>query len=552
MLSGRRRDFFKAGTASAALAATIFSATLVHAQDAPVTLAQAEPAPKASSNPERPPSEVSTFVGSLIPGFQLNAAVSLAETYATNATGYSVGGSQDDFLTLAGLNLDMHEHSRRVSIDATYNGQVYYYARSGQQTQFTNDLQTVASVSAIPDYLTIMGRAFAQPVVVSNSGFATSNGIVDPNGFRNAYGFSAGPDFTLKLGDFAFSDTQATYGAAYFTNPMGVTNLNLIPGVPGPENITQRNLTETLKSGPDFNRLNWTVQGQFSEMDRSQGLFSDKSAVATLSYRITPEVALLGTGGYDKISNTLRLGKDVSGPIGMGGVQVVIGPDFNLVAEAGQKYNSLSLLGSLRWNITATSSLIGEATDSVSTPEGQLLDSLSNLTAALNGNVAPSNNIYANGTVASLAAFNAQALGSMSFTQNIARYQRLSLTYGLDFERDHTNVQVFGEKMTQLDRVFIGPPVTNSWGLQGYYAHNISRVTTATLGAGYIFYQELGGHAKTFNASGEVDYELGPRTRIYFRTDYYNRDSSPTLQSLSPVTGSLDDIRFTIGLSHRL
>jgi hypothetical protein len=236
----------------------------------------------------------------------------------------------------------------------------------------------------------------------------------------------------------------------------------------------------------------------------------------------------------------------------MGGFQVVFGPDFNFVAEAGQKYNSLSFLSTLRWNITATSSLTGEATDSISTPEGQLLDSLSNLTATLNGDLTSSNNIYGNGTAASLAAFNAQSLGSMSFTQTIARYQRFSLTYGLDFERDHANVQLFGDKITQLDMVFIGPPVTNSWGLQANYGHNISRLTTATLGAGYIYYQELGGHAKTFNVTGQVDYELGPRTRMYFRTDYYNRDSSQALQALSSVTGSLDDIRFTIGMSHQL
>ena len=552
MLSRRRRDILRAGTASATLAATILFTTLAQAQDAPITLAQAEPAPKASPNPERPPSEVSTFVGSLIPGFQLNAAVGLAETYATNATGYSVGGNQDDYLTVANLNLDMHEHSRRVSVDALYNGQVYYYAKGGQQTQFINDLQALGTVSAIPDYLTIMGRAFAQPVVVSNSGYASANGIVDANGFRNAYGFSGGPDFTLRMGDFASSDLQATYGAAYFTNPEGVTGLTLIPGVAGPENITQRNLTETLKSGPDFTRINWTVQGQFSEMERSQGLFSDKSAVATLAYRITPEVALLATGGYDKISNTNKLNKDVSGPIGMGGVQVVIGPDLNFVAEAGQKYNSLSFLGTLRWNITATSSLTGEATDTVSTPEGQLLDSLSNLTASLNGSLVPSNDIYANGTVASLASFNAQSLGSTSFTQNIARYQRISFTYGLDFERDHANVQLYGQKVTELDNFYIGPPVNNSWGVQAGYGHNISRVTTATISAGYTFYQELGGHAKTFNVSGEVDYELGPRTRVYFRTDYYDRNSSPFLQNLSPVTGSLDDVRFTIGMSHQL
>ena len=552
MLSGRRHDILKAGTATAALVATVLSATLARAQDAPVVLAQAEPAPKAAPNPERPPSEVSSFVGSLIPGFRFNAAVNLEETYATNATGYSSGGSQDDFITLAGVSLDMHEHSRRVSMDAMYNGQVYYYAKGGQQTQFTNDLQALANVIAIPDYLNVIGRAFAQPVVVSNSGFATASGIVGPDGYRNSYGYSIGPDFTLKLGDFADSDTTATYGAAYFTQPNGYTGTTLIPGVTGPENVTQRNASETLKSGSDFVRLTWVAQAQFSEMDRSQGLFSDKSGVVTLAYKLTSEVAVLGTGGYDKVSNTLGLNTDVSGPVGMGGVQVTIGPDFKFMAEAGQKYNSFSFLGTLRWSITATSSLTGEATDTVSTPEGQMLDSLSNLTSSLNGTLVPSNGIYADGSTSSLAAFTAQSLGSLSYTQNIARFRRVSLTYALDFERDHGNVQVFGEKRTQLDKFFVGPPVANSWGAQATYGHNISRLTTLTLGAGYIYYQELGGHANTYDFTGEVDYSLGPLTRVYFRTGYYRRDSSDSLQRLSPVTGSLDDVRLTIGLTHQL
>ncbi|HWY63687.1 MAG TPA: hypothetical protein VNX61_00650, partial [Rhizomicrobium sp.] len=142
MLSGRRHNLFKTGTAAAALAAAVLSATFAYGQDAPVTLAQADAAPptapNAAANTERPSNQVSTFVGSLIPGFQLNARVNLAETYTTNATGTSATGNQDDWLTVAGLGLDIHDHSRRVSFDATYAGEVYYYASGATPTQFTN------------------------------------------------------------------------------------------------------------------------------------------------------------------------------------------------------------------------------------------------------------------------------------------------------------------------------------------------------------------------------------------------------------------------------
>jgi len=72
------------------------------------------------------------------------------------------------------------------------------------------------------------------------------------------------------------------------------------------------------------------------------------------------------------------------------------------------------------------------------------------------------------------------------------------------------------------------------------------------LGGGYTNYQELGGHAQLYNVNGQFSYTLSPDTSVYFRTDYMIRDSSTSLQNLSPFTGNLDDLRVTLGLSHRL
>jgi uncharacterized protein (PEP-CTERM system associated) len=561
MLSARHRCLFKASTASAALMAAVLAAAPSYGQE-PVTVAQAgtpqtapssapASAPSSASSSERSPSDVSNFVGSLIPGFEFTAGINLSETYATNSGGFSGNTNQDDWITQAGINLAMHEHSRRVSLDATYLGQVYYYARDTQSTQFINDVQAVATVSAIPDYVNIIGRAFAQPVVLSNSGFVTSSGIAGPDGYRNSYGYSAGPDITFRLGNFATSDLLATYGGAYFTNPAGVNPNFQIPGVSGPEDVVMRSATWTLQSGPDFSRLQWTAIGSFSETDRSQGLLSQKSGIVTLQYAITREISLLGTGGYDAINNTTPLFRDVSGPVGMGGIAVTL-EDFSFQFQVGQKYGSISYQGALRWDIGPSSVLTGTATDGISTPEGQLLSNLSSLTSSPNGMLTTASNIYANGSTGSLAAFSAQSLGSMSFNQNIQRYQRITLGYSQDFERDHAYLTVFGSRQTQLSGFFLGPPETNSWGGHASFAHDISRLTTGTIGVGYTTYEELGGQSHTFDVSGQVDYALGPETRIYFRTDYLNRDSSRSLQSLSPFTGNLDDVRLTLGLNHQL
>ena len=513
--SGLRHSRRRIG--SAAVAAWLLAAPSSYAQEPAASGAGAPAAPA----PSRPAGEsgVSNFVDSLIPGFQFDAGVNLSETYATNAGG-NAAAARSDYITLFSLNAGMHEHSRRVSLDANYIGAVNFFAQNTQPTQFTNYLDAVTNVLAIPDYLTFIGKAFAQPVVISNLGAVTANGSVTPSGFRNGYGFSVGPDLTFRLADFATSDTILTYGAAYFTNPAGARNFPGIPGIGGPQNTQTRSATEKLSSGTDFSRLTWSLVGVFSETARPQSLLSEKAGVGTLRYAISNEVSLLGTGGYDAISNSVSLTRNVSGPVAMGGIALTFGEDLQMEFQAGQKYNSASYLGTLRWNISPTAVVSGSATDSIQTPESQLLNSLTDLTATANGTLTTGADIYANGTSSSLASFNAQPLGSLSYNQVIARYQRVNLSFAEDFERDHFNVMAFGTRETQLSGFFIGPAVVNSWGGQATYSHDITRLLSGTVGTGYNNYQELGGHASTITVNGQLALSLSPDTRVYFRTDY--------------------------------
>jgi uncharacterized protein (PEP-CTERM system associated) len=556
-----RRHVLKYGAASAALAAWLLAAPMAIAQQqySPGPAAGV-PGPAATSAPAAPrtgsvtpPAEQiggSSFVDSLIPGFQLTAALNLSETYTTNSYGASTTPGSD-WLTLAGLNLGLNEHSARVSLDATYSGQVNYYAKGSQSTQYFNDLQAIGNVIAIPDYLNIIGRAFAQPVVVSNVGPVTASGA-SANGYRNSYGYDVGPDVTFHLGSFADSDTNASYGAAYFTNLAGASSFPGIPGIPGPQNTTQRSVSEKLTSGTDFSRLNWSLVGMLNETDRPQGLFAERTGIATLRYAISPEIALLGTGGYDAISNRTALTRDVSGPVGMGGVELTYGEDFSLQVQAGQKYNDFSFLGSLRWNMSTSASLSASATDTITTPEGNTLDNLSNLTASANGRLTSSANIYSSGLASSLGSFSAQPLGSLSYNQAISRIQRVDLTFADDFGREHLNVTAFGMRLTQLSGVFFGPAVTNDEGVQATLSHELTRQLSASIGGGYINFEELGGNVGTYMVNGQLSYSASPDTRFYIRTDYLNRNSSATLQALSPLTRGSDDLRITIGLTHTL
>ncbi len=180
--------------------------------------------------------------------------------------------------------------------------------------------------------------------------------------------------------------------------------------------------------------LNWKLVGSFSETARQQSLFSEKSGIADGRYAITYEWSLLLTSGYDAIRQAL-VRTTFSGPVAMGGFGLTLGQDFSFQAEAGERYNSPSFNGNLRYNLSPSSMLTANANDYVQTPEGQLLNNLTNLTALPTGQLTAMNNVLENGTASSLSSFNVQSPDNPTLDQFISRYQTAVVTFTEKFER---------------------------------------------------------------------------------------------------------------------
>ena len=482
------------------------------------------------------------------PAFELYGSVHASESYVNNASGLS-GKSRSDFISAVGFSLHVHDITKRATLVANYSFNTDFYLGGRQPTQFTNNLLAVADVEAIPDYLTIGAKAFATPVLTSDLGVLTAGNRIVANGFHSSYGFFVEPTLKFRLGDFADSQTMPLYGATFFTRPAGSTPVVIIPGITGPEDMTTRGVTQRFTSGEDFDRLTWNVIGAFVETKRKQGLLSDKAGSTTLKYAISREFALLATGGYDAITDTQPLARNVSGMTAMGGFALTLGPDFDLEIQVGQKFRDISYLGSLRYNWSPTASIVGSANDAITTPEGQLLDNLNNLIATPNGELTSNDNLLANGAPALLSSFDFETLGNLSFNQTISRYQSLRLAWLEDLERNHLDLSAFAYRRTFLSGVLIGPPRTNSWGARATFSRDITPLLVGSVRGSYTSTQELGGIARIFTAGAEAHYSMTREMQLSFSGDYIDRHSSVALQKLSPFTGSLSDYRFTVYLS---
>jgi len=485
------------------------------------------------------------------PPFEYGATVEGSVAYTNNASGLS-GGSKSDVILTAGASGFLHEHSGRVSLDATNSFYADFYAEGTRSAQFNDSFSAVGSVIAIPEYLTIGARAFAAPVLTSDIGIATAGNRVISGAFHNSFGYLVQPDLRFRFGDFMTSETTANYGSTYFLGTGGSSITPVIPGLPGPQDVTSRSATQIFSSGQDFVRLNWALAGAFSEVDRSQGLLSEKTGVGNLRYAINHEFQLLGTVGYDAVTNTIPLSRNVSGLVALGGFEWTWGPDFTLQIQAGRKYNDASYVGSLHYNITPTSSLVGSLDDTITTPEGQLLNNLINLTATTTGDLTTQADVYGNGSVSSLSVFSPQSLGGNSFDQQISRNQTVSLAFMEDWQRDHAALTLFGTRRTILSTPVVGLPRTESWGVRAAYSRDISPLMQAGVSSSYRVTQELGGTARIFDLNANLGYTMTREMRAYLRGDYLDRQSSASLNALSPLTGSLSDYRITLGISRTL
>jgi uncharacterized protein (PEP-CTERM system associated) len=510
----------------------------------PSTSGASTAVPATSTNPSGTPT---------LTGFQLNARALASETYITNATGIPGGASQQDYMSTLGLTSDLHDHTARLSLDAMYSGAIDYYDHGTVPTQFVNILQALGDLDVIPQYLDIDMRAFAQPIVTSDLGALSADNRVIPGSYYNSYGYFETPDLKFDLGDFATSKTMPSIGQVFFTRPAGTSPLNTFPGFTAPDNTTLRSVVEEISSGPEFDVLKWKIVGLYNETDSTEFLLTQQSGVANGIYALSHEWSLLATGGYDAISDTIPLKHDVTGPAALGGFGLTLGENFSFKGEAGERYNSFSFDGGLRYDISPTTLLSASAQDYVTTPEGQFLNNLTSLTALPDGTLASANDVLGDNTASSLAPFNVQSLDTPLVGDFVARYRIVSGSFTEKLPRTTVSLSLFGTRMNILTATNLpGPPILETGGVQTMGSYNVTRVLVATLGATYTESTEFSGHASTILGLGQLTYSLSPATNIFLRASYLDRISSSSLVAVSPLAGDITDFQATLGISHAL
>ena len=543
---------------------TVFSALLLSTLIAPAMAATLSPPPQAPYVSVMP-QESSLLLSSPTaaanaqgqpppPALLILGAIGLSENYATNAGGaQNTAVSRSDTYTRGNLDLGLRYQGSRLNIAANYELTGNYYDRFHQLDRVENRLNLSSEATLIPQNLFLNVSAFATPIILSRIGAISPNAEpIASSSSRDTYGYTAEPQLVLHFDDFATSTTTINQSGVFLAMP-STSNSGVMLPFSAAQNTLSTLASEQITSGSTFSRLQWNLNGSYSNIDQTSQSERQSEGFAKFRFAVDRVITLEAVGGYDNYKASMTLTRKLSGPIVMGGFHFSYGPTFLLHALAGTQHNFSVYTGSLHWNLTPIISADASLTDQVTTPQSDIIANLTNLSVMPNG--AFSNGPTANGTSIEQALFpNLSTVSPVSNTglaldNSLNRDRTAHVSLSLQELRTTYTLGAYGEKRDRLDsNLNAYSPNSSLYGAVMNVRRSLSTNLTGFAALSYSFADEFGGHDRLIQASLGVAYDLNQNLSIYISDEYLDRQMQGTVGAvLAPVS----DDEITIGIRQR-
>lgn len=486
-----------------------------------------------------------------IPELQVFAAVSLAETYTSNATG-TVGNNGYDLYTEPGIHLGAFQQSEHLSASLDYSLTGQYHARDHDLDQFINRLNAMANAELINQTLFLDAQAYAEPTALTRAGSLTaSDGTPTDNNYRDTYGYSVRPTLMHQFGSAVETDLWVSQSGVFFVTPSSASTISLPGFYQPPTNSNTTQIGARIAGLDDFVRLKWSLNASASNTYQSaHNSQKIRSATANLSYSVTNSLALIATGGYQTYHTSYLLNKDLDGPTILGGFQFAPSPDFYLYVQAGTQNNFPTYIGALNWNVTPLTMITANASDQVQTPQQQLLGNLQNSTGApgTGPGSAPGS------TPGTTPGGQPSSIGGSGFSDGLSidnsvyRYREFDAGVTRSTERTQYSITAFATLRDRLNDIAFSILDTHekNYGIRAGITHSLRRDLRANLGGSISKADEFNGNDRVIEGDAGLNYSASQSLSFNLLTSVINRKSS---NLIGFPNGNLTDVRVTVGVS---
>lgn len=480
--------------------------------------------------------------------FSVHAGVGVNEYYDSNATGLQNGPS--DYTTQGTADLNLHDQTERFRGDLAYSISGYYHANQSQLNAVENYLNGIAHAELYPEHLFLNARAFAWPTFASRLGSLDAGGDSTANAL-NAYGYVVDPDLVWRFDDFATSHLTVTESGEFFSD---LSNASLGAALPfgGPENATATGVSEQLKGGQYFGRLEWVATAMATNSSQTEFHDKQRSAEADLEYHIDHNFGIILDGGYRSYDTQPSLTKGISGPIAMGGFTFQPNETFSAVIKAGIQYQFTSVTGSVRYQFTPTSQVFATLDDIVTTPQDRLLLGLDGLNTFQGGFYLPGTLLPNQGSLPGLPANNGQPvnvtpLDGLALDNIISRYRTATAGFVHKMPRDTINLTAYGVVRDYLLPLPGFDARQTVYGGDVSYTHDLQRDLRGSISGDYSVAHEFGGIDKIGTFSAFLNYTISEEWSANFRLSYIDRVSR---ESIVFANGTINDVQVGLGMRY--
>lgn len=485
-------------------------------------MAQEPPAPAGPSATDTNNAAIGDAVAAALPPVSFSAFADLGEGYSTNAQ----GGAGDDTFSRARIGLDLHYLKPRLEANASYVLTGQYWSTYHRLNHLSHRLNLSSRTTLIPEMLFVNANAFAAPADLTRVGELSASGEpISRYNTRDTYGYVVEPQFMLRFKDYMNSVTSASQGGVFFVVPSAGNTGTPLPITPA-QNSYSTTLSQQFSSGTWFDRLNWSAIGSYGQYSQTTRTQRQIEGLGNVGYAVTRFLKLFVIGGYSDYHSTVALSQDLSGPTAMGGFTFNQGQNLQVTVQAGTQSNLATYTGSVQWTISPLTQFIANATDGITTPQGDILGRLGRMGWNNGGGFGDIGTGLGSGGI---NGYNPLGPSGLALDNSIYRIRSIEASLVHSDERMRYTLSAFGTERDRLDSTttIAGiPPRSSSYGLRAAVTRTLNAQWTALLAASWSRGNEFGGHDHIISADAQITYQLSQHIDIYLTNHVVHRISS--------------------------
>lgn len=441
------------------------------------------PLPAPAEHPQPPADAPSPWL--ITPQIQVSES-------ATDNANFSRTNRQADLQTYLNPSLMLTGDTPRAKVDLNYSPIFTRNVVTTNNNRIDQNLFGTGTFSLVPDALFLNTRASA-----SEGSRGGSFGPIDPVNLRNddrtqVLAYDAGPEWRFPLVQDATGDLRYSIGQTRFFNNTGtavdangnpVTTNQISDG-------TLQDLRLYLDSG-DRGKLvagQFTAEGTRNRISDGGGTDDTGTIMIESQLRLSPSWQLLGSVGYEDLRYSAFSNANVNDPTWYGGFRWQEAKDAYVQLTYGHRQGFNSFAGDAKFPLTPITSLFGTYSETVTTPQQQIIGNLN------------SGQLNANNIVINPNTGLPQALLVNELALQNAIYRDRTFRAGVSTLNEPNLYQI---DVRYEDYIPVaGLATSDSYlGFEALWQHAINETTSFTLNGGYFIRQQSDENTMTIQAS---------------------------------------------------